>query len=117
MHAAPVIGSSIDANAPPRDLDPAVARALPDLGLAIEEALEDPATGFRYLGLIDTKDQPGWIRAHFDPPPPGTGAWATPRTSVPVQITVRLGHLGDPAREAALLRAIERHLADLRERP
>lgn len=98
----------------PRDVDPAVYRALPEVDVTFLIAIGSPAEGRRVFSLIGIRDERGELIIEH---PPTDGRRSSLRDPVPMTITAWIGERGDPDREASLVRIVARQLETLAEQP
>lgn len=96
-----------------RDLTAALNRALDTRDLALLHTVDSDPAGARNYELIGLRGESGFIRAEFPPP---TGEPAALREPRDIVLTARLGLLGEPDREADLLRALAGELEALNKR-
>lgn len=105
--------AAITARGKLRDLTAAVNRAIDTRELAVLQETGDERAGVRVFELVGLRGEPGLIRVEFSPVSEHLADRRTPRD---MTLSVRLGALGDPDREADLLRALAGEIEELAKR-
>ncbi len=107
---APSVVTGLSVTAKPRDLDAAVARSLPDYGLAVLERTGEFEEGFRNYDLLGIRGQTGVLRAEFEPT---QGSLEKKRTPQTIKLSARIGRFGEPPEEKSLLETMRTELRRL----